>query len=110
MGGRSCLSTELYTLDNITLENEERELKHYFSRKLTHIDYMLYRIEAGSIESTIANYKITYNIPQLREKLTKELLLYANAKNYRDSDYWKRKRKTDREYNYKGKYEKTYKR
>jgi hypothetical protein len=85
-GGRSCLSTELYTLESRELINQEREIMHYFSKQLTHIDYMLYKIEAGSFEESIREYKTKYTIPQLREKLTTQLLVFAMAKDYRDTN------------------------
>jgi hypothetical protein len=104
---RTCLSTNLYTLDEVELENQNREIKHYFAFKLTQIDYMLYKIDTGYILDTMTEYKFL-SIEKLREKLTKRLLDFANATKFRDYKV-DRKRKSDRQYGYKGRYKKSYK-
>lgn len=82
---RSNFSKEFFLLGINRYRIEESEIKTHLSKMLAHIDYMLYDIKAGYILDRKIYYSNNFNVPILREKLSKRLLDFANAKKYRDS-------------------------
>lgn len=92
---RSNFSAEFYVLGVRNYRREESEIKNHLSKMLSHIDYMLFKVDAGFISDRRQYYFDNFNVPILRKMLEKSLIKYVNAEKYRDSKTKLRKRKRE---------------
>lgn len=66
----------------ITWHERKVKINHY-SRKLAEIDYMLYAIEKDQVSNQSELYK-RYTYSELKEMLSKRLMIFAESEVYRD--------------------------